>query len=1131
MSDAFRQAAYAQRAAADPDAHVFVTANAGSGKTKVLVDRIARLLLTGSPPSSFLCITYTKAAAAEMQWRLFERLGDWCVMSDADLAQALTALIGEELKDPPLTRARALFARALETPGGLKIQTIHAFCERLLRRFPLEAGVAPGFEIAEDTLAGDMLERAWQAAASRGDSALDGAIEVLARRLNAEALAEVRMQLMSMRTHFGVHARDGVAAGVQAIVARHAETRSQETIWQAALESIDWGGVEDIARALHASSPNDVKKANHLSRALAQRGTAEAAFESLCGLYFNQDKTLAKNPSPTKAALKANPWLERAVSELGEKVVAAEFQLRAARRRDETTAAFLVGCAMLESYANEKAFSGRLDFEDLISAAHDLLVERDTAGWVLYKLDGGLDHILIDEGQDTNPQQWDVLRPLQSEFFAGAGRDRDAHAPLRTVFAVGDPKQSIYGFQGADPDKLLAEAQALETRARFAGQAFVAPSLAMSFRSTVEVLRAVDATLANADVGDGEPGIFDRLQHSAYRDREQGLVEWWPLQMPPEKSEPAPAWSAPVDQERSDSAHVLLCQTLATSVKAWIDGGEGIWEKGKLRPMRAGDVMALVRSRGPLFHQLLRAFKRAGLPVAGADRMIMGEELAVQDLMALARVALDPHDDLSLACVLKCPLVGLIDDDRDIFPLAFGREPGESLYDRLSAAPDRFSRARAFIDAQIQLAHSTPHWFFAAALEGVDDEGRSGWARMIARLGEAARDPLEEFMSRALNAGAMGARDLHAFLHRLERDGAEVKRQQDDEGDAIAVMTTHGAKGLERPVVLLPQTADAPKTAPDKPVLVSRETFVMLGKRETEDSVAAAARETYEKAALREHNRLLYVAMTRARDRLIVCGYGAANATSDEAHPSSWHAKVGAAMRDIGMPASTPTGAGYRLGERLFSAPSAVQSGQPSGPLPAWLANAIAPAGFDSKSAPPSGDGPGLSPRGPSRRRLARGRLIHGLLQRLPDVAPAARQEVGAAWLARAPDLGDHNAEAILAEALAVLDAPELQAVFGPASRAEAPVLAKIADGRRIFGIVDRLVVMPDRCIVLDYKTDRPPPAAIADAPERILRQMADYRAALRAVFPGRRVDVYLVWTLEARIAEVPGPLLDQYGS
>ncbi|MBI1251574.1 MAG: double-strand break repair helicase AddA [Alphaproteobacteria bacterium] len=1112
-----------QRAAADPAASAFVTANAGSGKTKVLVDRIARLLLTGAPPSAFLCITYTKAAAAEMQRRLLQRLGAWCVCNDTDLTEALRDLLGAAVTPArdDLARARGLFAQALETPGGLRIQTIHAFCERLLARFPIEAQVAPGFQIVDDALSAQLMQAAWTDVAQSGDAEIEAAFARFARALHSERLSDLFDALVQQRAKFAAFSdRHGGDAAAAHLRARHGAEGARADVIAAFLAQTPWDDVRRAAQALSGSSTNDAKLAASLFDVLGREfNTPDARFLAYCAAYLTGKGDAPKNAVTVKFA-KAQPWVDGLVRDEISRILAATARVRAIDRAEDAIALTALSRALNARYERRKDAAGALDFEDLIARARALLADADAAPWVLYKLDGGIDHILIDEGQDTSPAQWDVVAPLQAEFFAGRG----ARDTARTVFAVGDPKQSIYGFQGADPQRFLSESQQLSARAAAAQETFVAPVLRASFRSAPEILRAVDETMSALRLGEGPFGE-DVVEHLADRAACQGLVEWWPLAPRPETGEAQP-WDAPLDMERQDDAVARLCKELASTLRDWIARGEGVWEYSegawRLRPMRAGDILILVRKRGKLFSQMLKALKRAGLPVAGADRMALREELAAQDCAALLRVALDTSDDLSVATVLKGPWLNLIDDDAALFPLAFGRAPGETLFDRVLESEDpQFAEAKMFLSALAERSGDAPFDFLSWALEIVDANGRSGWARIFARLGPEARDPIEELLARALSAESRGAGALQSFLAEFERDESQLKREMDEAGEAVRVMTAHGAKGLEAPVVVLPDTAGGVNARFDGGFMFAPDGPVFSPKTEADDEAAGAERERQKALAAYEHARLLYVAMTRARDRLIVCGAAQGN-LKDGAASESWHASIGAAMARIGAACETPFGQGLRIGAAL-RADAAAPARQARFALPAWLATA-APNARSLRVAAPSyahrATDAALSPLADADKPYRRGRLIHGLLQRLPDLAPERRADAALQWLAR-QGVSSDDAALLSKESLAILQTPAFAAAFGPASRAEVPVVG-VVHGVRVSGVVDRLSIASKHIEIIDFKTDRPPPQSAEDAPDAYVLQLALYRAALQQAFPGAAVACALIWTHTAQLMALP---------
>jgi ATP-dependent helicase/nuclease subunit A len=581
-------------------------------------------------------------------------------------------------------------------------------------------------------------------------------------------------------------------------------------------------------------------------------------------------------------------------------------------------------------------------------------------------------------------------------------------------------------------------------------------------------------------------------------------------------------WDAPLDVETGTTAPAMLAKTVAREAKRWIDERHGVWEKGALRPMHAGDILALVRKRGALFHELIKAFKRVGLNVAGADRMTLKDELAVEDCLALIRVALDPADDLALACLLKGPWCDLDNDDADLFPLAHGRERGEALHDRLMASDTlQYAAARTFVAELSARSGADAFTFLSWALETISPDGRSGWERVFARLGAEARDPLEELLNRALKPSQYAAPSLQRFLYDIETDAGQIKREMEAAGSAVRVMTVHGAKGLEAPVVILPDCTGPVSDKPEDGIIFADDGFYIAPSEKSDDVATRAARDTYKERAFGEHLRLLYVGMTRARDRLIVCGAQHGNVRSGEAD-ASWRLMVEEALAPMGARCETPFGEGWRLGAPAIAlAQSAVKP--TLAPLPAWSKQHVHGAKTSAHAAPSRaahGEAAVFSPRGDGQKRFRRGRLIHGLLERLPDVAPERREAAARLWLKR-QGAAEEESHALAREALDVLTSPDFAAVFGPSSRAEAPIVGEAA-GKPVRGIVDRLAVDEAGVLVLDFKTDRPAPTSAADAPDAYVLQMALYRAVIQKIFPAHQIRCALLWTEAPHLMVLP---------
>ncbi|MDB5494336.1 MAG: helicase, UvrD/Rep family [Phenylobacterium sp.] len=1140
-----------QALAADPRLSAFVTANAGSGKTKTLIDRVARLLLAGAEPETILCVTYTKAAAAEMQRRLYELLGSWSVREDAALKKALAELEGrpaEAYDRQGLSAARALFARALETPGGLKIQTIHAFCEKLLRRFPLEAGVSPGFRVMDDAASAAVAQAAKRDVARhalRGEGAV------------AEAYARfsVALDFMSFQVMFADFearrgalaaflAREGGLAGAMAWVwaaCGFSEEQDPDALAAKAMAELDRGLWRQAAEVLNAGSATDQKCARQMSGVAAN---AAATLAETLAVFFTQagEGTPAAWVGKT-GGLKAREDLRVKLLAEQARLEIARTRLRAAQVAWDTVYALTLADAYLTAYRLEKSLAGALDFTDLIEKTCALLRDRPAAAWVLYKLDGGIDHILVDEAQDTAPDQWRIVRALTEEFFSGEGVDPQA-ARSRNLFVVGDEKQSIYSFQGAQPELLIHEFEFHRDRATGAGFRFERVDLLASWRSTPEVLSFVDAVFAPPELAAAiqpRPDL-EAILHQPTRTDHAGCVDVWPLEKEPEAPERL-AWDAPLDTVGEDSANRALARKIACEIADLIARGDAVYDKGlkAWRPARPGDVLILVRRRRALFEEILRALKQADIPVAGADRLALSEHIVFDDLLALARFALFPHDELTLAALLRSPFCDLTDDS--LYALAHGRER-EGLWDRLQRRADEkpeWADARALL-AQV-LAEgraSRPFEFYARVLGLTDGQGRSMRRRLLRRLGAEAQDALDEFLAQVLAAEGRGVHDLERLAFDFESLSITVKREMEAARDEVRVMTAHGAKGLEAAIVFLPETT-LTQTQRGSPLMETEDGgFLWCPSKDRDCEPSAAARERRAKREEDEAFRLLYVALTRARDRLVLCGR--APKRGDEAKLKGWWGAVSAALDHAEIAPKVRTVACGEMQIRRYgpdpqTAQAAASPAPPTIPVPAWAAQVAPPEAF-GRYASPSDLGEGARIAAPSPLaatgglgRFRRGDLIHKLLQLLPDLPASARAAGARALLGRERDLTEAQASEMTAAALSVLDDARFAEVFGEGSRAEVAIAgsaAALPPGLKISGRLDRLVVLKDRVLVADFKTNRPSPAEIEDADPAYLRQMSIYWAVLTEVFPGRRIEAALVWTDGPKLMPIPENLIRQ---
>ncbi len=1152
MSNLADKTSLSQRTASDPKKSAWVSANAGSGKTHVLVNRIIRLMLEGADPGKILALTFTKAAAAEMANRLNGHLAAWAMLDPDKLAIEIADITGTSVPPAQLIRARRLFAQALETPGGLKIQTIHAFCERVLHRFALEANVAPNFEILDDRTSAELLNQAREQVFENLDGEQGAQIiedlKIVSAALSAADFDGLITQALKRRTLMRIFHR--TQGGMDQVIANLRQTfglRPDETHDALLTQAIGTDSsipdtIPELIRFYAEGLKTDIQKSDNL-KALRETDDPERQFELYKTLFFTKAGTPLKS-LVTKKLGEEYPdivqFLEQErerIAELGEKLVSI-------RIAEYTGALLRIADRILSVYETAKSARALLDYEDLIQQTADLLSQTQAAAWVLYKLDNGIDHILVDEAQDTSPEQWQVVTALSNEFFAGMG----AGTHLRTIFAVGDEKQSIFGFQGANPEEFDRMRRHFQRRAGFIKSDFEKVELTVSFRSTAEVLQAVDLVFAQAIAAQGMTSFGASPVHEAFRQGHAGLVEIWPTEKPEEDQQTDP-WDAPLDNPGTSSPRVVLAHKIASTIKNWIDTEEKLTPRG--RAVCAGDILILVRRRNNFVDAMVEALKRKGVAVAGIDRMKLSQQLAIMDLLALARFVLLPEDDLNLAVVLKGPLFGL--DESDLFDLAHDRK--STLWQALKLP--RFAQVHDHLAGLLKMADRIPPYEFFAQILNV----AGGRQKFIRRLGLEVNDPIDEFLSLCLEYEKTNTPSLQGFVAWFGAADVDAKRDMEHGRNEVRIMTVHGAKGLEANIVILPDTChrvpDSRKqstlltTAFDEDNFEAKELLMWRPNKAFENETVKRSLEREQQAELEEYNRLLYVAMTRARDRLYIAGYEGKQASSER----SWYYLVAQALKPQAAEILDAQGniICWRIeGEQKAAPEEKVKTDsliiraqdppdwakQPVASEPRHI-DLISPSKLGLMSDPAKMETePDIaiarpSPlQAPPEERYLRGRLIHKLLEYAPGANPETYGNFCIGFLQRsAPTLSPQEQIRIVDEVKRVLEQQEFSPLFETHGLSEVPIVGQIQLASqdkpvKVSGRIDRLIVRDAEVLAIDFKTDR----IIPDNPEAIavgyLRQMSIYRHLLCKIFPDHQIICHLLWTTGPTLMELPEALL-----
>ncbi len=1105
-----------QLAAISPDRQIRLSASAGTGKTQVLTARVLRLLLNNTPPESILCLTFTKAGAAEMADRIHQKLGEWVTAPETSLFWDLENL---GTVPGPVERdfARSLLAQVLDARGsGLRILTIHSFCQTLLSGFPSEAGLPAGFRATEGreelAIAAKALSDMVENAQREGRLGLIDRLRALSLKLGEE-----KTRAFLNRCGAAPDAMEALGTGVEAQVRRWlgiGDTDVEALILAGCTDGgFDRSGLDEVkALNLKWGTQRGLEKVEAITDWLAM--SPPDRVKHVLDLTSVWTAKTGERKSTVKGHAPQDDQYAGLVDGLYSHF-AGLLEIRAAAGTARTIGeALTVGQAYSRAYTEAKHAAGVVDFNDLIRHTVRLLKTPGIGDWIRFKLDQSVDHILVDEAQDTNAEQWDIVRAIAEDFFAGDGAKPDV---LRTLFMVGDHKQAIFGFQGTNPEEFNEAASHFKRLANESGQHWHDLPLIESFRSSQPILDVTDAVIA--DVGHAAMGLEQPPPRHLSASGGSGRI----LVLPPVSNAAADTEddgedSAEAEESWITSAELKWADQLAAQIKGWTSGGLRL--RNKDRDAEAGDIMILVRRRGEFARLVVSRLIEAKVAVAGVDRLRLNAPIAVQDLLACIRFGLQPNDDLSLAALLVSPIIGWTQEE--LYRHAVKRE-GKSLWHHLGEAkPEALSAILKKTDI------STPYRFLEWILSGPIQARR----KLIERLGEEARDPINELLSSALGFERESAPSLQVFLDWFDRGDVDIKRDPSKPENAVRVMTVHGAKGLESPVVILADAVSDPKYL--KPSMMDWQPEqglkIPLFRPSKDDlfgslALSAASDDAREN---QEFWRLLYVAMTRAEEHLIVGGALKPTQQKNGMGDGCWHSRVSAALNALG---AAPDEAGNLCYERQEPPKMDKKAGLIkeffAGPLPPW-ATMMAPseARPPRPLAPSAPEGPADEahpPPDPSRRIAAlRGTRLHSLFERLPAVAAAEREAIALRWLQHSAGVSaDDERHELVASALSVIEDERWSAIFSPEALAEVPI-AGVVDGRVIAGTVDRLLIGKDSVLVVDFKTGRRVPSDSSHVPIHHKAQMAAYVAVLRGIFEGRTVSAALLYTHAPKLIELP---------
>ena len=1148
------EATQRQHMAADPTANVWVGASAGTGKTKILTDRVLRLLLPqeidgdGVDPEKILCITFTKAGASEMVDRIMRVLSEWAVMDEAKLVAELENLLGQPATRLQMDKARRLFAQVIDLPTGLNIMTIHAFCQSVLKRFPVEASLPPHFQVIEGAELAALQRQACDRLFTQKitgvlDADVATSLDYILQHKNGDQLYQLIAAILSDR-HKLQSFFDG--AGFAAIRGRVCDAllieqeKTEESCFMDFFAAFPAFDIMELAEAMAFGTPKNQETAAFLKFFLSVETDKILHYPKYQDVFLTTEEKPRAPSAVTKDADAANPRARSIFVQEGERIVTLLDRLKSIQTRDATLAILRIARAVIDIYNGLKAAQNALDYDDLIHITAQLLgADGGMRDWVMFKLDGGIDHVLLDEAQDTSPDQWSIILGLVDDFYAGESARNDGKT--RTLFVVGDVKQSIFSFQGADPRAYSTMKTHLEAKVTQSRNVWQAIPMTTSFRSTQTVLNAVDQVFAAPNLHHSLTlAAEDYHPHTAWRVGQAGRVEIWPPYKSPDPGKRA-AWALPdTVLPPSFQATYALANRIADQIAEWIKNGDIL--PSKKRSIQAGDIMILLRQRNALVEHLIRALKARQVPVSGADRMVVTDQIAVQDVLAVLSFSLLPSDDLTLAVVLKSPFIGW--NDAQIEAYAYGRTGTLWQAVQKDGPADLVQWLRGLVDTiPGQTAYETVQGILS---QPCPNNGLSGWEALITRLGYDSADPVQEFLSMAMDYDAQNSGgSVQSFVTATQADKKQIKREFDSGDNIVRIMTVHASKGLQAPIVILPDTTSLPKSGGRDEGFLWADTDhdacpLWSPSASAQPQVMTGINEKQYQDDLTESNRLLYVAMTRAEDRLIVCG--TLNRKQKDVPEGCWYDLVSQGFSDLpaqhkeGQPwpyepdfmiVDNPMAHIYDLGDDISPVENEdkkQQDKEATTVIPQWIHQSMAELESTSSplrpSRPADQDLPTRSPLyyADQSYRFERGNLTHKLLQYLPDVSPQARAERSAAYIGmHGTSLPPEVQKGIIDETMAVLSHPDFQMFFQPGSMAEVPLSGQITTDQgkthTVSGQVDRLLVTDTDVWIVDFKSNRPPPTDPAKVPHEYRMQLSYYKKLLSQVYPGRQIHCALLWT------------------
>jgi ATP-dependent helicase/nuclease subunit A len=1016
-----------QRLASDPSVNVYVSASAGTGKTKVLCDRVLRLMLNGSDIKNILCLTFTNSAASEMSERVLGRLKKWLFMSDEQLHKELQALIGVASSSDLLNKARGLYGKYLSCYQQIKIQTIHSLCNQILRKDP---AYRDSVEIIDSSKKQKLIKDALDLVLESKDEEIRSAKKLLAEFYDYNALTGFFYEVLSNKIKFrktlenpiDIYALYGVEKGLS-------------------LDAL----IDDFTNSIPPAVINCAKFLVGQGDKLGQQ-----ILDSLNPFEFNKYKncffTLEGKPRAKLvpvAISRGFPNVRETLEPEVSRIQKVEDQKKAIVSSQFHDAFLKVMELAFANYEKLKSEERVVEYDDLLIRTIDLLKGGESAH-ILMQLDYVIDHLLVDEAQDLSPLQWELIKIISEEFFAGLG----AREENRTIFIVGDYKQSIYSFQGANPDVFLDIKTYFADKVKDALKEWREVDIITSFRSTQPVLEVVDKVFNNPEYRDGLGGL-GLIHHAPYR-QGSGVVQVWPLAIKDAREE-VDGWKIPSLEDELYDSKKFIAQKIADNIHSWISKGRLLL--GHNRVIEPKDILILLKKRSDVLYFLINEIKKKGIAISDADRFKIKDDIIIQDIVALLKFITLPQDDLNLASLLKSPFLGISEDE--LYQLCHNRE--SSLWGVIQTKKMELT---AQLDFYIQLSKELDLESFCLA---VIEKNKP---QFIKRFGSKASSIFNHFMDFIKEYIRSNTPSIQGLVHSLENSNADIQTELSQGENKVRVMTVHASKGLQAPIVILADTAST-EFVPHTNLYWNDDQIYFSAYAEFDTPYLETVKQIKKVKEKQESLRLLYVAMTRAEDELYVTGW------ESKKQDDSWYSAISKMVK-----------------EELIQYAYAVKSNNDNvdNIIPEFLNNDFVDKNIYKKSVIATQKADTKTPE------IIRGHLVHELLHILPKVALKNRET----YLSKI----DKDISELV---LAVLNKfPEL---FGNNALSEVPIMAEIG-GEKISVKIDKLIIENDIIKIIDFKTH----SAEVTQSEQYKNQLNLYKKVASKIWPEKAISTYLLW-------------------